>query len=349
MGQVSKIEWTDATFNPWIGCERVAPECDNCYAATRSKRVGEPELWEGQRRRTTAKYWEGPLNWARTMPGQLGRRPRVFCASLADVFDNRVPVAWLDDLFLLIRATPELDWLLLTKRVTRAAHYLERLERVPANIWLGVSAGHRQAYERDVPRLLAIRGPAVRFVSMGPLLEDLGRLDVVRRETSERVYYDNPLSGFRSNGHGGEFGQKLDWVIVEGESGPGARPMHPDWVRSVRAQCAEHCTPFLFKQWGEWAPGECAEFPATRTERVANWTEAGWIFDTLTAKQSAELHDDDAPTLYRIGKKRAGRLLDGQLHDEFPRPLPSTAELAARIARGHGGEGITTPGAPWGM
>src|SRR5262245_2578362 len=145
MARESKIEWTDATFNPWIGCERVAPECDNCYAAARSKRVGEAELWEGHRRRTTADYWRGPLKWARTLPAELGRRPRVFCASLADVFDNRVPAEWFADLVALIRATPELDWLLLTKRVTRAAHCLERLEGVPANVWLGISAGTRQA------------------------------------------------------------------------------------------------------------------------------------------------------------------------------------------------------------
>jgi protein gp37 len=250
MARESKIEWTDATFNPWIGCERVAPECDHCYAAARSKRVGEPELWEGQRRRTTAAYWRGPLKWARTLPAELGRRPRVFCASLADVFDNRARPEWLADLFALIRATPELDWLLLTKRITRAAHVLERLEAVPANIWLGVSAGTRQAYERDVPRLLAIPGPAVRFVSMEPLLEPV-RLDYVTRETSERVYVDNPLTGFRSNGYGGDFGPRLDWVIAGGESGPGARPMHPDWPRAIRAQCAEHRVPFFFKQWGE--------------------------------------------------------------------------------------------------
>jgi protein gp37 len=320
MARESKIEWTDATFNPWIGCERVAPECDNCYAAARSKRVGEPELWEGHRRRTSEVYWRGPLKWARTLPAELGRRPRVFCASLADVFDNRAKPEWLADLFALIRATPELDWLLLTKRITRAAHCLERVPPFP-NVWLGVSAGTREAYERDVPRLLAIPGPVVRFVSMEPLLEDVGRLDYATRSTSERVYVDNPLTGFRSNGQGGDFGRRVDWVIAGGESGPGARPMHPDWPRAIRAQCAEHRVPFFFKQWGEWAP-----YDSERDVGVADSPKAvagnyGRKFRHLTPA-GLDVRDGASctATVVRIGKKAAGRLLDGRVHDEVPSP-----------------------------
>lgn len=367
MAKASKIEWTDATFNPWIGCEKIAPECDNCYAATRAKRVGEPELWAGQRRRTTEAYWGGPLKWARTLPAELGRRPRVFCASLADVFDNVVPSAWRADLFRLIRATPELDWLLLTKRIGNARRMIEEAlvdghlltSREPfwpwPNLWLGITAGTQAAFDRDVPKLLATPA-AVRFVSMEPLLEPVN----VRRIGLRPNLWLDPLTGAHSC-----FGPSwnelnrgaplppplppmlqhtLDWLIVGGESGPGARPMHPDWARAIRAQCADVCVPFLFKQWGEWAPGECAEHPATRTEQTATLTEAGaWIHESLTPTQSAELHRDDEPDLFRFGKKRAGRLLDGRQHDEFPRPPSSPPTLDHR---GHAaGEGNFTLGA----
>lgn len=306
MARESRIEWTDATFNPWIGCTKVAPECDHCYAESRARRVGEAHLWnDGQRRRTTPAYWRAPLKWARELPAELGRRPRVFCASLADVFDNVVPSAWRADLFRLIRATPELDWLLLTKRIGNARRMIEDAlvdghlltGREPfwpwPNVWLGITAGTQAALERDVPKLLATPA-AVRFLSAEPLLEPLAL---------------------------GRVPRGLDWVIVGGESGPGARPMHPNWARALRGQCAARRIPFLFKQWGEWAPGECADESPKRTERTATWFDDRWSFSSLTPTQSAELHRDDEPDLFRLGKKAAGRLLDGRTHDEFPGAL----------------------------
>lgn len=108
-------------------------------------------------------------------------------------------------------------------------------------------------------------------------------------------------------------------MIVGGESGPNARPMHPDWALDLRDQCAEAGVPFLFKQWGEWAPGENCGGPLTRTERIADWWDGKWMFGTLTPSDSRGMHYDDEPTVYRCGKKKAGRHLDGRTHDEFPK------------------------------
>jgi protein gp37 len=251
----------------------------------------------------------------------------VFCASLADVFDNKADPEWRADLFALIDDTPELDWLLLTKRIGNANGMMTaaRLARgrhsytVRPNIWLGITAGTQAAYDRDVPKLLATPA-AVRFVSAEPLLGPL-RLDLSRREGSEGyVYYDNPLTGFRSNGHGGDFGARLDWVIAGGESGPGARPMHPDWARAIRAQCAEHRTAFLFKQWGEWAPYENARDSHLADSPRAVAGNYGSRFRHLRPDGVDERDGTNATaTVVRIGKKSAGRLLDGRQHDEFPR------------------------------
>jgi hypothetical protein len=122
-----------------------------------------------------------------------------------------------------------------------------------------------------------------------------------------------------------------DWLICGGESGPNARPMHPDWARSARDAAARYRVPFHFKQWGEWAPGECASHAATRTERTAEFFKGKWIFGTVTPRQSEEMHRDDEPDLYRLGKSRAGRSLDGIEHNGFPEPFIPAADLAREL------------------
>lgn len=276
MTQNSKIEWTDHTFNPWIGCQKVSPGCDNCYAesmmADRLKKV----QWGpgAERVRTSAANWRAPLAWNAKHGeffAQHGRRQRVFCASLADVFDNAVDPAWRDDLFTLIEQTPNLDWLLLTKRIGNVGNMLPvpfDFDRLYPNVWLGATITCQEEADRDIPKLLAIDAK-VRFLSMEPLL---GPVDL-------RQAHFAPVRLPR-----------VDWVIVGGESGAGARPMHPDWPRSLRDQCAAAGVPFLFKQWGEWAP-------------------IGERRSILGCK----LHDVE-----RVGKKAAGRRLDGVQHDGFP-------------------------------
>ncbi|MCO8321917.1 phage Gp37/Gp68 family protein [Burkholderia cenocepacia] len=304
MAENSMIEWTDHTFSPWIGCTKVSPGCDNCYAEhlmdTRLHKV----VWgvHGERVRTSAATWREPIRWnARHAEffAAHGRRQRVFCASLADVFDNAVHPMWRADLFELIKRTPNLDWLLLTKRIGNAremiqasVEYLMDADRdwPWPNVWLGATITSRAELLRDAEKLLAV--PArMRFWSVEPMLGDLGEIPTELMP---------------------------DWVICGGESGANARPMHPDWARDLRDQCAAAGVPFLFKQWGEWAPGENCGGPPTRTERVADWFGDEWSFSTMTPGEHDGLSYDDEPTVYRVGKKTAGRHLDGRTHDEFP-------------------------------
>ncbi|WP_241301099.1 phage Gp37/Gp68 family protein [Burkholderia cenocepacia] len=320
MSENSKIEWTDHTFNPFIGCTKVSPGCDHCYAEhlmdTRLHKV----VWgaHGGRVRTSAVTWREPIRWNERHAeffAAHGRRQRVFCASLADVFDNAVHPMWRADLFELIKRTPNLDWLLLTKRIGNAQEMIQASVECLMdadrdwpwpNVWLGATIVNQAEADRDIPKLLAV--PArVRFLSMEPLL---GPVDLTSIPWGGlRV---SSLQGWSSPEHG------LHWVIVGGESGPGARPMHPDWARDLRDQCAAAGVPFLFKQWGEWAPGENCGGPPTRTERVADWFGDEWSFSTMTPGEHDGLSYDDEPTVYRVGKKTAGRHLDGRTYDEFP-------------------------------
>lgn len=328
MADRTEIAWCDSTFNPWIGCTKVSPGCDHCYAAAQDKFRGwTPEGWGGPRKRTSDANWRKPLQWNgeeffkcnRCGHRQANRRDRthiacvcgavdwsparrrVFCSSLADVFDNQVPVEWRRDLFDLIGRTPNLDWLLLTKRIGNAAKMLPwtpdgaagchiASSEVWPNVWIGATVVNQEEADRDIPKLLAT--PArVRFLSMEPLL---GPVNLAR---AFRPLCDNgsvPGPG----GFGGVMCPVCDgcgcrrgvhWVIVGGESGHEARPMHPDWARSLRDQCAAAGVPFLFKQWGEWA-----------TE-----PDGGFTSSTISGMR-------------RIGKKAAGRLLDGVTHDCFP-------------------------------
>jgi protein gp37 len=327
MGENSKIEWCTHTFNPWVGCTKVSPACDLCYAETWSRRTGQPELWKGARRRTTSANWNEPRKW-NAAAAKLGIRAKVFCASLADVWDNQVPAEWRRDLFDLIHETPQLDWLLLTKRPQNIEKMLlpatGEAELWPwPNVWLGTTVENQEEAERRIPKLLAV--PArVHFLSCEPLLGPLDLTRVAHYYPATRDFtdswtgLDNALTGFRATKAGGWHGSKIGWVIAGGESGGKARPMHPDWARDLRDQCAAAGVPFLFKQWGEWAPGECADFPATRTERVASLFDNNWDFGTLTPRESAETHREDAPDVYWLGKKRAGRLLDGVEHNGMP-------------------------------
>ena len=293
MSENSKIEWTDHTFNPWEGCQKVGPGCDHCYAETRNARFagGTAINWGpgAPRRRTSVANWRKPLAWNANHDhffAEHGRRQRVFCASLADVFDNAVPDAWRMDLFKLIADTPHLDWLMLTKRIGNVHSYTQRdglaFDLIgDGRVWLGATICNQKEADRDIPKLLAV--PArVRFLSMEPLL---GPVDVFSTITGELLHV---------SGNEYEPGW-LDWIIVGGESGPGALPMHPDWARGLRDQCKAGDVPFLFKQWGEWL---------------------GAHQDGAYDHKPIELNATDSSV--RVGKKAAGRLLDGAQHDGFP-------------------------------
>lgn len=314
MSENSKIEWCDHTFNPWEGCQKVGPGCDHCYAEARNARFGGGSAvnWGAgaPRRRTSVANWRKPLAWnaahERFFAAQ-GRRQRVFCASLADVFDNAIDPAWRRDLFDLIVDTPNLDWLLLTKRIGNVPQMVQAAtlcDLLPSNVWLGATIVNQEEAERDIPKLLAV--PArVRFLSMEPLL---GPVDLVSSgalwSDMNGNIVDAPSRGLRG----------VDWVIAGGESGPGARPMHPDWARSLRDQCAAASVPFLFKQWGEWCPRgpESMGYPLVDTAPRRRITDVGENGQQLGACGSSDCW------MQRAGKRAAGRLLDGRSHDEFP-------------------------------
>ena len=224
MGEKTNIQWCDHTFNPWIGCQKVSPGCDNCYAETLMDKRYHRVEWgpHGERKRTSEGYWRQPMRWAKAAKAS-GRRPRVFCASLADVWDNQVPPAWRADLFDLIRHTPELDWLLLTKRPEN----IEKMIKVLgiawpwSNVWLGTTAEDQKNFNRRWPILLEI--PArVRFISYEPAIGPL-------RLAAPKHF-------------------EPDWLICGGESGTGAREMDPEWARSIMTECAERGVPFFMKQ-----------------------------------------------------------------------------------------------------
>ena len=227
MAENSKIEWTDNTFNPWIGCQKVSPGCDHCYAETQNAfRKWNGGTWgpHAPRKRTSEENWKNPLRWNR-QARETGTRVRVFCASLADVWDNRAPQEWRRDLFQLIAATPELDWQLLTKRPENIAKMLPtaiaNLKPWPwRNVWLGTTCEDQKHYDRRWQILSEI--PAVvHFVSyepaLGPLVLPSG----------------SPLP---------------DWIICGGESGAGARMMDPQWAHDLLLHCQREKIAFFMKQ-----------------------------------------------------------------------------------------------------
>lgn len=227
MGQLSAIEWTDHTFNPWWGCTKVSPGCTHCYAETWSLRYGH-DIWGPRKQRRTfgEQHWQEPLKWNR-LAIQQGRRMRVFCASMADVFeDNSSVEAERLKLWSLITETPMLDWLLLTKRPENMRRFAPWNESWPSNIWAMTSVENQDKAEKRIPTLIQV--PAVICgLSVEPLL---GPVDLT-------PWLD-----------------QVQWVIVGGESGRDARPMNPNWVRDIRDQCLAAEVAFFFKQWGEWAP-----------------------------------------------------------------------------------------------
>ncbi|KRB33388.1 phage Gp37/Gp68 family protein [Acidovorax sp. Root70] len=329
MAENTKIEWTDHTFNPWIGCTKVGPGCDHCYAENlMDKRMGVAVWGPGNERvRTKSANWKMPLRWnaqADAFMAQHGRRQRVFCASLADVFDNAVDPQWRADLFELIAATPNLDWLLLTKRIGNVGNMLPvpfDFDKHYPNVWIGATIVNQAEADRDIPKLLQV--PArVRFLSMEPLLGpvDLTSIDVFG---GDAVIY--PLKGttncVNDEGEPADDVPALDWVIVGGESGPGARPMHPDWARSLRDQCEAAGVPFLFKQWGEWASVGTSPVHPESTRIPGNLCSV--TLDGVTADHYVAISTDGGRTrneIRRVGKKAAGRLLDGRTWDGFPTP-----------------------------
>ncbi|OHU55958.1 hypothetical protein BKG83_17440 [Mycobacteroides chelonae] len=312
MGDKTGIEWTDATWNPITGCDKVSPGCDHCYAETLAERFrGTPGHYyergfDVQLRRNMldlplSKKWAEPR--------------RIFVNSMSDLFHNKVSYEYIAEVFAIMALAPQHTFQVLTKRHGRMRSLLnsggfhtavvehmlamtpeEQLSDVGdvlplPNVWLGVSAEDQKRAELRIPFLMDTPA-AVRFVSLEPLL---ARVDLwpswlhpVMREPSPENHTLGRRIG-KANGVG-----FIDWVIVGGESGPGARPMHPDWARSLRDQCVAAGVPLLFKQWGEWTPNI--------GHRYRDWANLS----------------DPHEFVMRVGKKAAGRELDGCTWDQYP-------------------------------
>lgn len=350
MADHSKIEWTDATWNPITGCSVVSAGCKHCYAMrlagtrmrnhpsrsglTQDSKAG--PVWTGEVR-FNEEWLDQPLRWCRPR--------RIFVCAHGDLFHNAVPDAWIDRVFAIMALSPHHTFQVLTKRAERMRAYLQQrtdelvadwrsapMSRalvaasmargypLPGNaalelldnddnwranagsvrrtlgwplrhVWLGVSAENQMAADERIPLLLQTPA-AVRWVSAEPLI--------------------GPVKLAEHALHGGP-GQ-VDWVVVGGESGPNARPMHPAWVRSIRDQCTSAGVPMLFKQWGEWAPGEVV--PGGDLGGDIRQGSAAYVRADGAALDGHGRKGDSL--MRRVGKKAAGRLLDGVLHEVFP-------------------------------
>ncbi len=282
MAKDSAIEWTHHTFNPWWGCTKVSPGCKHCYAETFSHRIGQ-DIWgaRADRRFFGDAHWREPLKWnAETVAA--GVRRRVFCASMADVFERRAELdPARDRLWRLIADTPALDWLLLTKRPEHVLKCVPWRKEWPVNVWAGVTAENQEWADKRIPLLLEL--PAkVRFLSCEPLL---GALDLRRWTKGAR---------------------RIDWVIAGGESGHKARPMNPEWARALRDQCRTAGIAFHFKQWGHWRP-DYEKAPPGR-QRMAVTDSKGRPLTLVRLGKHAAGRDLDGRTWDEFPAYRAARL-----------------------------------------
>lgn len=321
MAENSAIEWTHHTFNPHEGCTKVGPGCDNCYAEARDIRFTGGAHWgpHAPRRRTSAANWRKPLKWNRAA-AKAGQRHRVFCASLADVFDNHPSIT--DDmrreLGVLILATPHLDWMLLTKRIGNALRYLAIMfpNGIPANVWIGATIVNQEEADRDIPKLLDV--PAkVRFLSIEPMLGPIDLRGLVPQITC------GAWCKIACTASGDEECSKhlpgLHLIICGGESGPKARPMHIDWARFLRDQCVAGDIAFLFKQWGEWSPGGFLPKAGSCGPDRVGWIRPDGTWATASDPDSHLFCESPGRShILRVGKARAGRLLDGRTWDQMP-------------------------------
>ncbi len=331
---MSKIEWTEKVWNPVTGCTRASAGCDNCYAVAMTRRLA----GMGQKKyaglvNPGKKHFNGVVKChedALSIPLRTKKPTRFFVNSMSDLFHEAVPGEFIEQVFdVMLHRAPQHTYQVLTKRTDRMELWVRArmgygvfkgLTEVPAHIWMGTSVEDQPAADWRIPHLL--RTPAaVRWLSMEPLI---GAVDLHE--------HFNPQTHY-----GGEFGgewayeAEIHWVVVGGESGPKARPMHPDWLRGIRELCEAAGVPFFFKQWGTYAPVDAdpiaCEPHTNGVDHLRLWRdEAGKVFrlvepdgDFLVAGD-AEYRGLCIP-MQCVGKKAAGRLLDGIEHNDYPQIL----------------------------
>jgi protein gp37 len=311
----SKIEWTDRVWNPVTGCTKVSQGCKHCYAETMAERFWATQYPPVKTGKIIDDYHPdtGPASGEEERPRKFTdvlvhperldqpsrwRKPaRVFVNSMSDLFHEDVPSAFIQNVFEIMREAKQHTFQILTKRPERMLKEVRVISvygtiRYPIpNVWLGVSVENQATADERIPLLLQTPA-AVRFVSCEPLLEEVDLLSSIFRPGIWELAGGTLHSAIQLRG--------LDWVIVGGESGPNARPMHPDWARSLRDQCQASGVPFFFKQWGEWS-----EVRTTKQE--------------IVERKSKEVRSRaDGSLFFRVGKRSAGRLLDGREWNEYP-------------------------------
>lgn len=383
------IEWTDETWNPMIGCDRVSPGCQGCYAITTARiRESNPNpkvaaAFAGTVHRTEDRVdWTGQVNLLHdrlTQPLRWKTRRKIFVNSMSDLFHQAVPDHFIAQVFAVMALTPHHTYQILTKRHARMRSLLtssafrlacenaqDTLMGDPAtpgiprhkrdayrkkwwsdfaqplkNVWMGVSVENQEWADIRIPALLDTPA-AVRWISAEPLLGPIDLFGkVVRGHRPTLTYWldGRPIPGeTRTTDTGLQMtgfatGPKLDWVVCGGESGPGAHPMHPQWARKLLTQCHHSNVPFLFKQWGQWGP------MAPLVDGKFAFGGGMTMADDGTLYQPDDLNYPDGAryaeamradhgrahltAMYSLGKKAAGRELDGQIYDGYPRAVTS--------------------------
>lgn len=328
MSYKSKIEWTEATWNPIAGCTKCSPGCENCYAERMSYRLMAMERGRLEDE-IAGKYsqvvdnrfggWNGRIycdEFALKQPLHWRKPRRIFVCSMSDLFQEKVPFDFIDKVFGVIEKCPHHTFQILTKRAKRMAKYFKgkiqarrivqsvarntdgckEVNSLPlSNLHLGVSISNQAEADEKIPILLQIHA-AVQWLSIEPML---GPIDLLNC---------NGVMAF-----GGSYGAWIDGVVVGGESGPGARPMHPDWVRSIRDQCVAADVPFFFKQWGNWIPGK------RLGEIIWDSTHEASSKEFRDVNNSSVFQFPDGQYIFRSrSKKTAGRILDGREWNEYP-------------------------------
>jgi protein gp37 len=337
MGKTT-IEWADESWNPIVGCTEISPGCANCYAARlAATRLKNTPQYKGLARNLKSEIqfdavyphgipvgkiqprWTGEVRNVFALDPKVLEEPvhcrkprRIFVCDMGDLFHESVDVEWIAKVWIVMRDCPQHTFQVLTKRPQRVldlfGHDSPYSKNPLQNVWLGVSVENQHFADERIPLLLKTPA-AVRWISAEPLLGPVNLQCVKGGEN-----FIDAISGIRS------IRPCLDWVVCGGESGPNARPMHPDWARSIRDRCHVAGVPFFFKQWGEWLPirRSLCDMPSEETGyRVMNALGRAWV-----AGAHQEQHTD--PWLFqRVGKKKAGRLLDGREWNEFPHQEPA--------------------------